>query len=107
MSDAQLSPARSALDAALVIAQRGIRDLVRVPAAFLPSVFVPLFFYVIYSAGIGPIASKAGFGAAEDYRGVVLATNARSLSLSAPSTAGVCDSMPIPSTKAGFLANSS
>ncbi|MBC7644095.1 MAG: ABC transporter permease [Thermoleophilia bacterium] len=62
------------LDAIWVIARRGIRDLVRVPAAFFPSIMVPLFFYLIYSAGIGPLASRAGVAVAGNYHGFVLAT---------------------------------
>lgn len=62
------------LDAVWVIARRGMRDLVRVPAAFFPSILVPLFFYLIYSAGIGPIAQKAGVQHVSNYHGVILAT---------------------------------
>jgi ABC-2 type transport system permease protein len=61
-------------DQVFVLARRGVRDLVRVPAAFLPSMAVPLFFYLIYSAGIGPIAGRVTGTDFSNYHGVVLAT---------------------------------
>lgn len=62
------------IDQVYVLARRGVRDLVRVPAAFLPSMMVPLFFYLIYSAGIGPLAGRVGVPELGNYHGVVLAT---------------------------------
>lgn len=62
-----------ALDHAFVLARRGVLDLVRVPAAFLPSLLLPLFFFVVYSAGIGPLA-QGNAAVAGNYRGFILAT---------------------------------
>ncbi len=61
-------------DHVFVLTRRGMRDLIRVPAAFLPSMMVPLFFYLIYSAGIGPLAGRVGVAGLGNYHGVVLAT---------------------------------
>lgn len=63
-----------AIDASFVLARRGVRDLVRVPVAFFPSIMIPLFFYLIYSAGIGPIASRIDSPGLANYHGFVIAT---------------------------------
>lgn len=68
-----MTPLATAVDHAFVLARRGVLDLWRVPSAFLPGILVPLFFFVIYSSGIGPLA-RATQGMPGNYTAFVLAT---------------------------------
>lgn len=52
------------------IAVREITNLIRTPAAFIPSFFIPLFFFFVQSASLQGIAEQSG--ATADYKAFIL-----------------------------------
>jgi ABC-2 type transport system permease protein len=52
------------------VGAREIRNLIRTPAAFLPSFFIPLFFYFVQSGSLEKLAQQSG--AVGDYRAFIL-----------------------------------
>ena len=63
--------AREALRATFFLAGREIRNILRTPAAFIPSMIIPLFFYFVQSASLSKLAGGA-IGGNGDYRAFVL-----------------------------------
>lgn len=62
-------PVREGLRATMYLARREIRNVLRTPAAFLPSIMMPLFFYFIQSASLSKFASGSGI---HNYQAFVL-----------------------------------
>ncbi len=58
------------LRAVYYVGAREIRNLIRTPAAFLPSFFIPLFFYFVQSASLAGLAEASG--AVSDYKSFIL-----------------------------------
>jgi ABC-2 type transport system permease protein len=53
-----------------LVGAREIRNLIRTPAAFIPSFFIPLFFFFVQSASLTKLAQ--GSGAVADYKSFIL-----------------------------------
>ena len=60
---------REALRSALWLAQRQVRNTLRVPAEFIPSMIFPLFFYFVQTGSLAKLAAAAHIA---DYKGFVL-----------------------------------
>ena len=60
---------REALRSALWLAQRQVRNTLRVPAEFIPSMIFPLFFYFVQTGSLSKLAGAFGI---ENYKGSVL-----------------------------------
>ena len=60
---------REAARSTLWLAQRQIRNTLRVPAEFIPSIIFPLFFYLVQTSSLLKLAS---FGGVKDYKAFVL-----------------------------------
>ena len=60
---------REALRSALWLAQRQVRNTLRVPAEFIPSMIFPLFFYFVQTGSLSKLAGAFGI---HNYKGFVL-----------------------------------
>jgi len=70
----------------LLLTRRSVRTTLRVPAAFLPSLAISVFFLFVYDAGLGNIAKLPGFGG--DYLGFILPVAIVSAAVSGAGSAG-------------------
>lgn len=57
------------LGSIVILAKRELRNVLRVPAGYLPALFIPLFFYAVQSAQLDGLANQAGI---ENYPAFVL-----------------------------------
>lgn len=62
-------PAREAARATMWLAHRTIRNVLREPVAWIPSIIFPLFFYAVQSASLSGFAQRSGI---ENYTAFVL-----------------------------------
>jgi ABC-2 type transport system permease protein len=70
----------------LLLTRRSVRATLRVPAAFLPSLAISVFFLFVYDAGLGNISKLPGFGG--NYLGFILPVAIVSAAVSGAGSAG-------------------